>query len=198
VYWDLAGAILIHEMENFRPDMVIMTGRGGTDWTGTFEAGAINHARDLAGYESDGRIAERNLPATMDAKIIASQDFESAIAMTWDRQKLADVTGPIANTFGFFVASAPAASYSNTYICNNISYVVLNALRGESFYLAGDLIAVNPSSANLRSDQTQIRYQGSPTIPAGFFHYPHNANNSSTAVFGWSRILATAIHSSLK
>jgi len=179
VLWDLSAAIILHEAERFRPDLILMTGRGAQSHSATIEAGALNVASAQAGFAADGQVLANNSPLSRWVLPIpeTGETPPPEIAMTWDGAALADGLSPLmaAMPGGFQVTAAHAARPENTYICNNVSYVVLNALQGFPVTLAGDLLRLTPQLQESR---------------AGFFHYPMQTPLSAASVFGWATVLA--------
>nr|MDJ0976755.1 hypothetical protein [Planctomycetota bacterium] len=106
---------------------------------------------------------------------------EPAIGMTWDNERLAAAARPIVASLkkDYEVRAAPAARPGNTYICNNISCVVLHGLKGQKVSLAGGGI--------------ELETKGLAKTAAGFFHYPARATNEPGEVQTWARMLATVV-----
>ncbi len=170
VQWDLAAAIIINETESFQPAFVLMTGRGSD--TANFEAGALNKAMTLSGFESDGDAHTDNTPQY--DYILMNRPAKSWMA--WNPAQLKAGTQDLIQSIGHQVTFASAPRSDNTYICNNVSYVVLEAIKGAHISLAGGYLRMNPVIT------------GSPK--AGFFHFPAAANNSPEDVAVWVKVLA--------
>lgn len=178
VLWDLAAAIITLEAESFQPSMIIMSGRGASQ--AIVEAGALNDAQvGLEGYDASGSIDSVNAPVA--SPILLGRPTESR--MTWNGAALAFAARPVVQSLGFTIGAASGPRRDNNYICNNVSYVVLEAARGAHLSLAGGLIAWSPA------------IQSDPKI--GFFHYPGTATHDRAKVAGWVRVLATFIATEL-
>lgn len=148
VLWDFAGAVIVNEMDRFQPDVVVMTGIGSH---ATVEGGAENYANAMEGYFADGKADEFNFPVK--EPILPQFPVGSKIAMTWDVNKVAKAVRP----FEPSVVVHHEANPTNTYICNNVSYIALQAAAGTKISLAGGKLEIHPS------------VRGKPRI--GFYHY---------------------------
>jgi len=179
VIWDLAAAIITYEMEAFKPHLVMMTGRGGA--SGIFEGGARNFATASSGYESNGLSAPSNTPNQ--SYILAAKALSAETPMTWDSKKLLAASKSLIDEIGLPMTYAPASRPSNNYICNNVSYVVLEAAKGTAIRLAGGRIRLYPTAA--------------PDRVIGFMHFPDQADNSRTSVGNWVKVLATTIRTAM-
>jgi hypothetical protein len=189
VQWDLAAAILVTEMERFQPQLVIMTGSGGTD--AILEGGANNYSLWINGFTSKGKFDDENQPANVVVNdrevhdVLPAKDpgVQSTIAMTWNNQKLKTAIQKQVLQLGFSLLAPAQARQDNQYICNNVSFVVAHAVKGVHLNLAGGEISLQPS---IRSH---------PQV--GFFHFPSTSLKTADSVFGWAQILATMIVTAL-
>jgi hypothetical protein len=179
VLWDLGAAIALYEAETFQPHLIVMTGRGGR--RAIFETGALNQAAAYPGFRPDGAVDRDNTPVTPNVFDPSLEGVEQAIAMTWDNARLADAARPVVASMGkdYEVLAATEARAPNTYICNNISTVVLHGLKRHEVVLAGGKIRLE----KIALDDTA----------AGFFHYPDAATNEPSEVRTWARMLATVV-----
>ncbi len=177
VQWDLAAAIIIHEAEIFKPAMILMSGRGAE--TANFEGGALNRAMGLSGFTWSGAAHTDNTPQAN--YILLGRPMKSY--MTWNSAQLAAATSDLVAANGFQVASFTGPRSDNTYICNNTSFVVLEAVKGAPISLAGGYLRLSP------------QITGSPKT--GFFHFPAAADNSPDHIANWIKVLATAIDTTL-
>lgn len=179
VLWDLGAAITLFEAEHFEPHLIVMTGRGGK--AAVFERGALNRAAPYTGFRHDGRPDPTNKPVAQSVLDPQHPGVEQAIAMSWDNERLAAAARPIVASMraGYEVVAAPAARPDNTYICNNISCVVLHGLQGRKVALAGGAI--------------ELEVAGLAETAAGFFHYPARATREPAEVQAWARMLATVV-----
>lgn len=181
VRWDLAAAIIVHEIERFAPDLIFMSGRGLD--TASFEAAALNYATAFNGFSSTGvPLGSTNIPVDDNALILASHPPVNGqphkVVMTWRGGDLREAVKTKVSDLGFVTVAVADARPSNIYICNNVSYVVLTALKGESVTLAGGAITLQIAAS---------------TAAAGFFHFPSAATSSPESLLAWSNILASAI-----
>lgn len=189
VQWDLAAAIIVHEMERFQPQLVVMTGVGGQE--AVLEGGANNYTQWVGGFTSKGRMDDGNKPAgrvvngVPDHDVLPWQDpgVQPTIAMTWDNQKLKTAIQSQVLKMGFSILAPAQARQENQYVCNNVSFVAAHALKGIRLNLAGGQIVLQPSI----SSHPQI----------GFFHYPAESTNTPQSVFSWAKIIATMIATAL-
>jgi pyrrolidone-carboxylate peptidase len=129
----------------------------------------------LSGFEADGDQHPDNTP--QDSYILKNRPMKAW--MTWNPSALKAATKDMIESLGHQVTASTAPRSDNTYICNNVSYVVLEAIQGAHLSLAGGLLRMNPDI--------------SPTTKAGFFHFPAYANNSPEDVAVWVKVLAKII-----
>lgn len=178
VIWDLAAAIITYEAEAFQPKMIVMTGRGAQN--AIFEGGALNKASiGSGGYQSSGAAHVNNAP--QQAYVLPGGP--DTAPMTWSNSLLHAKTKSLVSAIGHVVTFVPDARPSNNYICNNVSYVVLQAAAGAEIALAGGKIRWTPSITS------------EPKV--GFFHYPSSATRTRSRIAQWIRVLATAIDTQL-
>jgi pyrrolidone-carboxylate peptidase len=183
VQWDLAGAIALFEAAQFVPDFVLMTGFGADRTKGRLEDVALNKALGPAGYDGEGVYSGmKNAPKGH----IVLPDGKPSVYMTWNPNRLIDNSGDAmdslnrATSSNFGLTKVSGASPNNTYICNNISYIMLKALANKRVKLAGRKLALG---GNLSF----------PEIRAGFFHFPKGSQNSGRSVWGWSHVIFSMI-----
>ena len=189
VLWDLAAAIVMDEAHAFRPDLIIMTGRGRKTQQAVWEGYARNQARAVSGYLSSGASAEgSNLPVDSGIPVLPSMATGLDLRMSWDNTLLKTSTEKnISDINPEFSALAPEAwSPGNDYICNNISFVALAARQHKQISLAGGTLSFSPERSDL-----------APATKIGFLHLPSASENNPAQVMGWIKVLATAIHGTL-
>jgi hypothetical protein len=178
VLWDLAAAILVHEMRRWQPELVVMLGRGHGQ--AIFETGALNAARAMAGFAADGASVETNRPLTPQ---LTPGDPGASLAMTWNAGAAhAAVSGRIA-ALGFETVVAAGARPANDYICNNVSYAALCAASPTPLRplpLAGGRIELQPGSV-----------VSQPRI--GFLHLPAGAGGDAASVRQWAEVVLGVI-----
>lgn len=211
VIWDQAAAIILYEASQFKPDRIIMGGlNSGEKKFGMFEAGAVNNAMAYGGFNSDGAQNPNNVPvenAAGESPVLPVNDpgVSKTIAMTWKPQELAALTAPVAENIpgalpgqSFAVRGEIAARPSNDYICNNVSFVILHAIKGTVVNLAGGKLRIGPPSAQ-PSPGENIEFIELATTTAekvssaGFFHYPDTKSDRGDTVFGWGLVMAKAM-----
>jgi len=189
VLWDLAAAIVMDEAHAFRPDLIIMTGRGRKTHQAVWEGYARNQTKAVSGYLSSGASAEgSNLPVDSEIPVLPSLATGAELRMSWDSAMLKSSTEQIISDINpDFAAAAPSTwSSGNDYICNNISFVALAAREHKQISLAGGILNFSPEQSDL-AQATKI----------GFLHFPSASDNNPAQVMGWIKVLATAIHASL-
>lgn len=178
VVWDLGAAIVLYEAERFRPDFIIMTGRGAETNRGIVEWGAVNKAVKTGSYNSSGDYQSDLTPISDFVLPKYGDDAPPEVVRTsWDAARIRDIAGPVVErslSDNRIVAEDEARS-NNDYICNNIAYVVLNALEGRTVKLAGETI----------ESKSSLRRTG-----AGFFHFPVNAEFEPVTIATWGRFIA--------
>ena len=179
--WDLAASIILYEADRFKPDMILMSGRGGPG--ADIEGGAFNYAAPEPGFNPDGSMAAEVKPVvSIEEGTAVSPIIPGAPAklmMTWDGARLYQTVAPMVRALGYEPSQHRDASEGNTYICNNVSYAVLAAALGVPVVLSGGRIRMTP--------------QLTPGIPIGFFHFPQNVPRQAASVAAWINILAAMI-----
>ncbi len=187
VIWDLAGAIYLYEAGLSKPNLIIMSGMDGkNDYVGTWESQTKNDAFGKPGFEHDGTGSEVT-PNTGggDALIPILPGGAETLTMSWNPVELAAMANPtLSRNLHEFSTRNPPDHTPGTYLCNNVSYVVLAGLSGNDLALAGGMMTVK--SPNL------------PGTKAGFFHYPWLSPQDGHAVHEWTNVMAGAIQTILK
>lgn len=174
VLWDIAGAIIVHEMEQFQPAAVVMLGGGGGP---ILENGALNIAKDMQGFEADGSGSEINFPAA--PFILSSHEVGHELPMTWDNQALRQKLDPYLRAENLSLEAAPAARPGNTYLCNHVSYAALAAAQGHPLDLADNKIRLTP------------KIHSPPKI--GFFHLPWDLPLEKQTIEKWGSLVTSLI-----
>lgn len=189
VIWDLAGAILLTEIERFNPELVMMSGVGS--FTTIVEGGAQNGALGLSGFDAQGNpIKAHNTPWCGDRPCGYAEQthvlspkapgVEATVTHSWDNVSFARTLLESVKLFApqMIVEAPKAARNGNDYLCNNVSYIVQSALNGAEIKLAGGLIAI-PAK---RSDRA-----------AGFLHYQADSDPSPKRIQEWAAAVARAL-----
>jgi pyrrolidone-carboxylate peptidase len=140
VYWDLAAILALKEAQSFAPDLVVMNGIAGLAQDLWIELGSVNRAMTLrdgsdllvprapagqsyAPLVPSATAAERTrglLLSWDEVRAAAQGAIDGRAAVTADGRALADVLTGV--KLGGFPRD------SNTYLCNNLSYVVNYAM----------------------------------------------------------------------
>jgi hypothetical protein len=182
VYWDLAAILIAREMEAFEPSFVLMNGVAGARQPLWIELGATNRAAPLDDGSNQLRPAVSGSAAY--AKIIESasraedarpnllswQAVESAARETIHRHaddvdqgtRLADLL-PDVKLAGF-------PRDSNTYLCNNVTYVT-----GFLMSHPGKQVRLLRASPPLPGAVNEVRVAVRPDLraaPRAFVHWP--------------------------
>jgi hypothetical protein len=188
VLWDFASAVTLYEAERFKPDLVLMTGRGNLASTARLESAALNRTVALAGYDDQGvEYPGDEVPRT--EPVLVGAGVLDKIALTWHPQRLVAGLGSslaalnrlTRRTYDAKVISD--ADPKNTYICNNIAFVLAHGAQNVPLQLAGGALPLSP------------RFHR--PFRTGFFHFPLNSGVSSEAVFGWGHVLMTLVEREL-
>ena len=187
VIWDLAGAVVIDEASRFKPNAVILTGRGNRD--ASFEAGSLNAAARLSGFDSDGRSLDDNRPVA--DWVLAEYPPDAALPLTWNAAQLADASREDVRALGYSATGQLVARRDNDYLCNNIAFVVANAAANRTTRLAGGKLVLPAPGLE-------------PAPVVGFLHFP--AADSShpdlarydAGIFEWTKVLARTLRLSLQ
>jgi hypothetical protein len=136
VYWDLAAVILAREVEAFEPDLVIMNGVAGERQPVWLELGGVNRA--MRAPDGSGILEPHVAPGEEYAPLIQRApewEQQRGLVLSYHRVQAAlrralEERGAITEggarldeiAQGVLLAGYPRAS--NTYLCNNTSYVV--------------------------------------------------------------------------
>ncbi|HQY61334.1 MAG: hypothetical protein IPF92_27125 [Myxococcales bacterium] len=135
VYWDLAAILLAKEIEAFGPDLVLMNGVAGARQDLWLELGAVNKAAALddgsdqlrpatsAGASSAPILESATSADQARANLLSWSAVESAARAARDEAaQRSDASG----AFGDVLRGVKRAGFprgSNTYLCNNITYI---------------------------------------------------------------------------
>jgi len=182
VYWDLAAILIAKEMDAFAPSFVMMNGVAGGRQPIWVEMGSINRAAALddgsnqlrpavAANETHARIID-NAARSEDARanLLSWRAVESAARTTIERHA-ADIDQE--TRFGDLLPDVKLAGYprtSNTYLCNNVTYVtgylMSHPRRQVRLLKASPAIrgAVNDVKIEMKTDLTRV--------PRVFVHWP--------------------------
>jgi hypothetical protein len=182
VYWDLAAILIAKEMDAFHPSFVMMNGVAGERQPLWVELGATNRAAPLDDGSNQLRPAVSGNDAY--AKIVdtASHDEDArANLLSWhavESAAAAAVTRHEADVdqdtrLGDVLQGVKLAGFprnSNTYLCNNVTYVAgyLMSHPGKTVRLLKASPAVRGAVNDVKIDmKTDLR-----TVPRVFVHWP--------------------------
>lgn len=146
VFWDLAALLVLMEAQSFAPDFVLMNGIAGYRQPIWLELGSTNAAMALPDGSGillpveDGAPLLEGLPASDQARGLLLSWTAVRSAAEGRVAELANQTDPSGVGFGSLVQGVRYAGYpreSNTYLCNNTTFVVSYLLDhpGQSFRL---------------------------------------------------------------
>lgn len=179
VMWDLAAAILAIEVISFEPDVLLMMGRGGRE--PMFERAAVNRVMDAPSFKGDGTpLAE--LTPLAGPILPPGPGVEDLIEMTWDAARLRAVTAPLFADLGYRPQLAIPRAPASTFICNNVSLVLLHTTRGVTVRLVNEEVVL----PGLRSKRPVV----------GFLHLPGTATTDGKSLYQWGRVVAQIIRTS--
>ena len=186
VQWDLAAAFFINEATNFKPELIVMSGRGGRGVS--IEVGALNNATQSSGFDSFGNPLSNNKPIMDQSVLLNDYEVNTILPLTWDTQKIADNISTMVADLGEDLFVQKSARFDNNYICNNVSFVLAHASQNKETSLAGGkLILPNP------------HFSIQPKV--GFFHFPAvdqeypDLKNYQDQIFAWTKIIAQTLYS---
>lgn len=177
VFWDLSAVLVLAELAAFRPDVVVLNGIAGTRQPLWLELGARNEA--TASPDGSNVLApEEGSPLLATA---AEADFGLANLLSWEPVRLAAerALGELADTpeegepFGDVLQGVRFAGYpraSNTYLCNNTTYVV-----GYAMDHPGQVLTLLEPSHPRPGDPPGVRVElpaGFEATPRVFVHWP--------------------------
>ena len=189
VYWDLAAVLIAKEMESFEPAFVMMNGVAGERQPIWIELGSTNRADPLD--DGSNQLRPAVAPSQSFAKIVdVGEDarpnllswraVETAARLSIERHandidqgtRLGDVLQ------GVKIAGFPRSS--NTYLCNNVTYVT-------SYVMAHPLSTVRllKASPALRNQVNEVRVKMATDFrntPRVFVHWPSEMASKHHAV----------------
>jgi len=191
VIWDLAATIINFEAKQYKPRMILMTGRGSS--TASYEAGGINYAVSKPGYDSNGNplsdpTGHTNIPKQ--SWIVNSMIPGQIIAFNWNAKKLARASESTIASLGYEVVGQSGPREDNNYLCNNIGFITSYYSAGNNVTLAGDKITLYSPD-----------YVYSPVV--GFFHFPTvdfdhpDLSSYKSGIQGWGTVLLNTVDAAL-
>lgn len=182
VNWDFAAAVFIDQATQFQPELILMTGRGGSSVS--LESGAINNATRYSGFDAAGKILDERNPETenqpvQDGVVVLSEYSQNTVLpLSWNTFLANQAIESKVKTLGYGIEQPVDARSENNYICNNVSFVLAHASQNNVSTLAGGALVI-PSPA----------FSNTPKV--GFFHFP--ATENTPQIFDWCAVIAKAI-----
>jgi pyrrolidone-carboxylate peptidase len=188
VQWDFAAAVVTYEAQKFRPNLVLMTGRGNLASTARLESAALNRTVAQVGFDDVGaEFPGDEVPRS--EPVLVGEGVRETVALSWHPQQVAAGLAPALNALkgltqrSYDARVVAGADPKNTYICNNIAFVLSHAALNVSLRLAGGALVLTPRFAK--------------PFRTGFFHFPLNSGVSSEAVYGWGHVLMNLVEREL-
>ncbi len=171
VAWDLAAAIVVDEMELFRPDVVLLVGQNGNDNAFRIEAFAHNGTSSPALDESGVYGKQKVLPYPL--------DLADDLYFGWDAAMLAARVSCLVgnlNCSSLPSATAPCGALqpgggSGGFVCNNVAYVAVVAKAGVEVCLASPIGTKDEDTCKYATIRRRIDVPLANTI-VGFVHLP--------------------------
>lgn len=182
VLWDLAAANLIAIANEFKPDFILLSGKGSKK--AIIETGGRNLSGSGSGYLGDGTNAgplNRPRSQRIDPRFKSSKVIKS----TWHYEKILKASAPLIEALNHKVELGGEGRSENNYICNNIHYALLQSAVEGNIELAGGLL--RPS----------LMQEDIPAI--GFFHYPSQTlkDDPESELNSWSLVIKEMIKAQL-
>jgi pyrrolidone-carboxylate peptidase len=179
VYWDLASILIAKEMEAFQPSFVMMNGVAGSRQPIWIELGSTNRADALD--DGSNQLRPAVAPSESFAKIVDVGEDARPNLLSWSAVQAAARARIEAHAddidqgtrFGDVLGGVKLAGFprsSNTYLCNNVTYVT-------SYLMAHPLSTVRllKASPRLRNrvNEVQVRMKTDfRDTPRVFVHWP--------------------------
>jgi pyrrolidone-carboxylate peptidase len=183
VYWDLAAILIAKEIDAFGPDLVLMNGVADSEQDLWIELGAVNRASETV----DGSNRLRPVPTGGRAYIplvptASAGDTLKGTYLSYGAVKAGALAAIAKNAAvkdddgrrfdevltGVKLAGFPRAG--NTYLCNNVTYVV-NYLMAYPSRTVGLLAASKPVPGKPNQVRIKIARDAS-RVPRAFMHWP--------------------------
>lgn len=182
VYWDLAAILALKEVQAFGPDFVMMNGIAGARQELWLELGAVNRAMILADGSDElvpepvsGQRFAAIVPGATEGELSMGLRLSYASVQRAARDELAQQAAVLEGRERFDrvalgVLRAGFPRDSNTYLCNNTSYVVNYAMANPNTTLT--LMQASPAIAG-RVNRVGVRLtRDARRAPRVFVHWP--------------------------
>ena len=172
VFWDLAAYLVLREIEVFAPQVVVMNGVAGPRQKLWLELGAFNQAKDspdgsshLKPSSTTDPIIERANRASCNHASWRAIESAAAAALAAGAAVMHDGERLDAIMPGVAFAGFPRAT--NTYLCNQTTFVVGHALDHP-----GEPIRLLQSGDDALEVTFATRGAPTPSVPRWFMHWP--------------------------
>jgi pyrrolidone-carboxylate peptidase len=194
VVWDVAPILLLRELEAFQPDLVLMNGVAGNRQDLWIELGGVNDATPLEDGSGiltpyDQRDENGHVPILDDAP----HTHPNLMSWTWVQEAARAAreteTGLDAE-FGSVLTGVSLAGFprsSNTYLCNNITFVT-SYMMDTTNVTEQLLVASEPIEGRANAVQVALSRDYSH-VPRAFLHWPSELTFGQRAQNG-ARVLA--------
>ena len=182
VYWDVAAILTIKEIDAFAPSFVLMNGIAGTEQPLWLELGAVNRAMSLE--DGSGALVAVAKPGASVAPLVpsaTSTEQKIGLMLSWTAVETAAQQAIAAHgadpeggrAFSSIVLGAELGGFpreGNTYLCNNLSYVVDYAMGhpGRTLTL---LQASRPLASKINKVTVRLA-KDLRAVPRVFVHWP--------------------------
>jgi pyrrolidone-carboxylate peptidase len=182
VFWDLAAVLAIKEIESFAPELVVMNGIAGSVQPIYLELGGVNRAMTL----EDGSDVLKPQPTVgaSYAKLVpsaAASDEKRSNVLSWSAVKTSALKAIAAHkndvqsgrTFSEILGGVELAGFprgGNTYLCNNLAYVV-----GYAMAYPNRTLTLMQASIPLAGRINRVRVRITRdlrAVPRVFIHWP--------------------------
>ena len=194
VVWDVAPLLLLRELEAFEPDLVLMNGVAGNRQDLWIELGGVNDASPLEDGSGiltpyDQRNAEGHVPILDDAPRTHPN------LMSWTSVQAAARAARLTETdlddeFGDVLTGVSLAGFprgSNTYLCNNITFVTSYMM--DTAHVTEQLLVASAPVAGRANSVPVVLSRDHSRVPRAFLHWPSELTFGDRAQNG-ARVLA--------
>ena len=181
VYWDLAAVLIAKEVDAFGPSFVLMNGVAGDRQPTWIELGSVNRAAPLDDGSNQLRpVVGKNQSYAPIVPGASKADGARGLLLSWDHVRTAaaaaiqthaaDMEGD--ERFDAFVPGVELAGFpreSNTYLCNNVTYVTnyLMSYPGKSV----SLMQASVKKAGAANDLSVTIKRDVKDVPRVFMHW---------------------------
>src|SRR5690606_32566969 len=154
------ASIILYEAESFEPQAILMTGRlYGREFI--VEGKVKNIAFKIPGYSFDGKKNDKLNTPNSD-KIFDIKGIPHETSLAWDGKAIQKAVKPILVGTSFDIVARSDFNPANTYVCNNVSYVVGVAIQKRN------KIKLPLAGGQIEFESGVLK----PKIQYGFLHMP--------------------------